>query len=79
MVNVGTVEKPVMIPPELCTILQGQVAGRQLLGNQSQEMLRVACRKPADNARLIVGEGAALVGLTQGNQNPLVSRGRSDP
>lgn len=73
MVNVGTGEKPVLIPPELCTVLPGQVAGRKLSGDQTTQMLRFACRKPAENAGLIVGEGAGVIGLAQGTNNPLVS------
>lgn len=73
MINVGTIEKPVLIPPELCTVLPGQVSRRLLTSNQTTEMIQVACRRPAETARLIVGEGAGIIGMSHGNQNPLVS------
>lgn len=72
VVNVGTPDKPVLVPPELCTVLPGQVARRALNPNQTTEMINVACRRPAENARLITTEGAQVIGMTQGNQNPLV-------
>ena len=36
-------------------------------------MIRLAARKPADNARLIVGEGADMMGLGSGRSDGPVS------
>ena len=63
LVNVGNGDHPNYVPPELCIVLPGQVARKKLSGEQTTEMLRVAARNPAQNATLIVGEGAKLLGL----------------
>ncbi|KAH0537578.1 hypothetical protein FGG08_005644 [Glutinoglossum americanum] len=64
VVNVRTIDNPVYLPPEVCTVLPGQIARKKLSDVQTSEMITVAARKPADNARLIIGEGAGIVGLS---------------
>src|SRR6266480_1610337 len=64
VVNVRTMQDPVYLPPEVCTVLPGQIARKKLSDVQTSEMITVAARRPADNARLIVGEGAGVVGMT---------------
>ncbi|KAI9821501.1 MAG: hypothetical protein M1832_003349 [Thelocarpon impressellum] len=66
VINVGLPDKPVFVPPELCTVLPGQVARRKLTDVQTAEMIKVACRRPAENARLIAGEGSQVVGISGG-------------
>ena len=58
-----------MIPPELCSVVPGQISGKKLSGNQTTIMVNVACRPPATNAELIVGEGASILGLGQSQKN----------
>ena len=64
VVNVGNIQHPVLIPPELCEVLPGQFAKRRLSPDQTTNMLRVASRKPHVNADLIVGEGVRVAGLS---------------
>ncbi|KAI9796921.1 MAG: hypothetical protein M1825_006285 [Sarcosagium campestre] len=63
LVNCGNRDHPMWLPPELCDILPGQVAKKKLTPEQTQMMIKVACRQPADNARLIVGEGSDALGI----------------
>lgn len=51
------------MPPELCIVLPGQVAKKKLSQTQTEKMVSVACRTPAQNAELIVGEGARVMGI----------------
>ncbi|KAL8669539.1 MAG: hypothetical protein Q9168_005871 [Polycauliona sp. 1 TL-2023] len=68
-VNVGTKERPNFYPPELLTIERGQPYIKKLSGDQTDEMLRFAVRKPGENARRIVEEGAVKMGLSETNKN----------
>ncbi|KAI9720458.1 MAG: hypothetical protein M1812_002964 [Candelaria pacifica] len=63
VINVGNTEHPNFMPPELCTVVPGQVAKKMLSGSQQQAIIRVACRPPVANANSITGEGATTVGL----------------
>ncbi|KAI9795475.1 MAG: hypothetical protein M1833_007005 [Piccolia ochrophora] len=69
IVNVGNAEHPCWMPAELCNVIPGQVARKKLSPEQTQEMIKVACRKPAANARLITGEGAHVLGLGSDHQD----------
>lgn len=51
------------MPPELCIVIPGQIAKKKLSQGQTEKMVTVACRTPAENARLIVGEGAEVMGI----------------
>jgi hypothetical protein len=55
------------LPPEVCLVLPGQSADSKLDPGQTQQMIRFAVRKPADNANSIVHEGLSLVGLSHTN------------
>ncbi|KAI9759043.1 MAG: hypothetical protein M4579_002632 [Chaenotheca gracillima] len=63
VVNVGNAEHPIYMPPEQCSVLPGQISRKKLSPKQTADMILVACRRPADNARLAVGEGAQALGL----------------
>ncbi|SLM41349.1 Stem cell self-renewal protein Piwi [Lasallia pustulata] len=63
LVNVGNDAHEIWVPPELCTVLPGQVAKKKLSTTQTENMVNVACRAPAENAQLIVGEGARVMGI----------------
>jgi hypothetical protein len=67
VVNVGTRENPIYLPPEVCVVMPGQSADSKLDPGQTQQMIRFAVRKPADNANSIVHEGLSIVGLTNTN------------
>jgi eukaryotic translation initiation factor 2C len=67
VVNVGNGAHPVLVPMELCEVPPGQVSRKKLSAAQTTDMLKAACRKPAENARQIVGTGAQVLGLPSGN------------
>ncbi|KAL9597740.1 MAG: hypothetical protein Q9219_004934 [cf. Caloplaca sp. 3 TL-2023] len=68
-INVGTREKPSWIPPELLTVEPGQQHLRKLNDQQTKLMIGFAVQKPADNAQQIMGQGAAMMGLSDNNPN----------
>lgn len=61
----GTNDDPVWIPPELCTVRQGQAYRGQLNEVQLARMIKIAARPPAENASRIVAEdgGLGLIGV----------------
>ncbi|KAF2008657.1 Piwi-domain-containing protein [Aaosphaeria arxii CBS 175.79] len=63
VVNTGTREKPVYLPPEVCEVLPGQNSKTKLGSGQTQRMIKFAVRKPVDNAKSIVQGGLVTVGL----------------
>ncbi|KAJ5114477.1 hypothetical protein NUU61_000236 [Penicillium alfredii] len=65
VVNVGTREKPVYLPVEVCEVEAGQPVGTKLNASQTANMLAFAVRgrKPAENAQSIVTKGVDLLGL----------------
>lgn len=68
-INLGTKEKPVFVPPELCWVEPGQQYNRKLDERQTASMIEFAVRKPAENARRILDEGAKMMALSETNQN----------
>ncbi|KAL8838989.1 MAG: hypothetical protein Q9170_001919 [Blastenia crenularia] len=71
VINVGSREIPSFVPPELLWVEPGQQYGRKLDGVQTDLMLKFAVRKPAENARRIVDQGAKMMALSTTNQNLL--------
>ena len=67
VVNVGTREKPTYLPPKVRVVIPVQSADSKLDPGQTQQMIRFAVRKPADNANSIVHEGLSIVGLSNTN------------
>ena len=76
-INVGSMERPNFVPPELLTVEPGQQYDKRLDESQTKAMLKIAVRKPAENARRIVEEGAGTMGLSRTNPKlvsaPLIS------
>ncbi|KAI4118568.1 MAG: hypothetical protein LQ345_001405 [Seirophora villosa] len=68
-INVGTVDKPSFIPPELLTVEPGQQYRKRLNEQQTRQMIAFAVRRPAENARRIVEVGAPMMGLSENNTN----------
>ncbi|RPB12184.1 Piwi-domain-containing protein [Morchella conica CCBAS932] len=62
-VDVGTRDMPIMLPPEIATVLPGQAYGNKLMDEQTAHMITYACRNPKENAGFIVGEGLTSLGL----------------
>ncbi|KAL8678033.1 MAG: hypothetical protein Q9186_005602 [Xanthomendoza sp. 1 TL-2023] len=69
VVNLGNKEKPVFVPAELCEVEPGQQYNKKLDGSQTSRMLQFAVRKPAENARRIIAQGAKMMGLSLTNPN----------
>lgn len=67
-INLGTKQNPVFVPPELLTVEPGQQYVKKLEAGQTRAMISFAVRKPAENARRIVEQGAAMMGLSDTNQ-----------
>ncbi|KAJ1303895.1 hypothetical protein OPQ81_008307 [Rhizoctonia solani] len=70
----GTKDRPILVPPEVCTILPGQPFRGKLTGDHTARMILVACQPPNVNATSITGEGLSSLGLV-GNNSPLEKMG----
>ncbi|KAI6021130.1 Piwi domain-containing protein [Pisolithus marmoratus] len=57
---------PVYVPVELCRIADDQLFKGKLEDNEAREMIKFACRKPADN-RILIPEGLRLLGFSKPN------------
>lgn len=73
--NVGSKEKPVYLPPELCEVEAGQKVGFKLDAEQTSRMISQSVQRPAaaQNALLIAQDGLSMVGLSP-QSNPLLVR-----
>ena len=74
LLNCGSRQNPVWIPPELCEVMPGQAFRGALNENQTSQMIQVAARPPAENARRIAN-GADKVLEFQGNKPSLAAFG----
>ncbi|EXJ58677.1 hypothetical protein A1O7_06105 [Cladophialophora yegresii CBS 114405] len=61
VVNVGTRERPSYLPAQVCHVIAGQATNAQLTPAQTQQMIRFAIRRPAQNAQSIVTSGAQML------------------
>lgn len=75
VVNVGTRDKPVYLPVEVCEVEAGQSVKNKLSPKQTQNMLDFAVkgRMPAKNAQSIVTKGVGVLGIGQPPNATLVS------
>ncbi|OQU96381.1 PAZ domain-containing protein [Cladophialophora immunda] len=69
VVNVGSKDRPSYLPAQVCMVIPGQTCNTQLSPSQTQQMIRFAVRKPAQNAMSIVTSGAKM--LAVGNNSTL--------
>lgn len=67
LLNCGTRENPVWIPPELCEVMPGQAFRGKLSDHQTAEMIKVAARGPAENARRIANGAHRVIGFQSNN------------
>ena len=63
VVNVGTKENPVYLPPEFLEVVPGQSSLKKLGPDQTAEMIRFACRKPFLNAGSITDGSPSVLSL----------------
>lgn len=75
VVNIGSKEKPVYLPVEVCQVEPGQPVGSKLSPSQTANMLSFAVRfrTPAQNAGSIVTTGASMLGIGE-SPNPTLVR-----
>ena len=59
--------KPVLLPPEVCYIEPNQMYRAKLSPVETKEMIKLAVRPPAENARQIMQEGIGLLGISENN------------
>jgi hypothetical protein len=74
VVNVGSRDRPVYLPCDVCVVQPGQPAKSKLSGDQTASMLKFAVmgRKPGQNAQSIVSKGVGVLGLGQPTNPTLV-------
>lgn len=75
VVNFGSDAKPVWIPAELGTVEPNQPYRGKLNEDQTSNMLKIAARGPAENARRLVGPGAQIIGIHA--NSPILVSGNS--
>ena len=73
VINVGTRQNPSYLPADVCIVLPGQPSDTKLSPAQTQQMIRFAVRKPAQNAQSIVTRGAQVLGIEPSTNKTLVS------
>ena len=74
VLNCGTTENPIWIPPELCEVMPGQAYRGKLSDLQTDQMKLVAARGPGENARRIANGACRVIGF-QGNNPTLTAFG----
>ena len=74
LLNCGSRQNPVWIPPELCEVMPGQAFRGALNEYQTKQMIKVAARLPGESARRIA-HGADKVLEFQGNKPSLAAFG----
>ena len=74
VINVGTRQNPSYLPADVCVVLPGQPSGAKLSPTQTQQMIRFAVRKPAQNAHSIVTSGTRILGIEPLTNATLVSK-----
>lgn len=67
VINVATRDNPSYLPVDVCEVRPGQPAGAKLSSVQTQQMIRFAVRRPAQNAQSIVTSGGRLLGFDPPN------------
>jgi eukaryotic translation initiation factor 2C len=64
VVDLGSKEKNVWVPAELCEIEPGSIFRGKLNEQETAQMIRYACNIPRVNAEHITGEGFPMLGLS---------------
>ena len=72
LIDVGG-NKPIYLPPEVCTIIPGQPFRGKLPDEQTGEMIKVSAKPPNVNANAITGTGLRELGFARGtNLSPVL-------
>ncbi|KZV96981.1 Piwi-domain-containing protein [Exidia glandulosa HHB12029] len=72
LVDVGNPGKPTWLPAEICEVQPGEPHYGKLSSSETQNMLRLASRRPAVNAAHIVHQGLPKLGLTGQAASPVL-------
>ncbi|EEQ86115.1 RNA interference and silencing protein [Blastomyces dermatitidis ER-3] len=75
VVNIGSRERPIYLPPDVCIVLPGQAPNMTLSTTQTQQMIKFAVRRPALNAKSINTKGAQILGASQPANSTLAGFG----
>jgi eukaryotic translation initiation factor 2C len=77
VVDIGTTQRQVFVPAELCDIVAGTAYRGLLDGDETTQMVRHACKNPATNANKIVSVGLPQLGLAAADKphGPLAAFG----
>lgn len=78
VVNVGTRERPVYLPMEVCDIIPGQGFGGEPSMIQRQNMIRFSCRRPPQNYDSIVTDGLDIMGISEGDTKAVGIKARKE-
>ncbi|KAL7919793.1 ribonuclease H-like domain-containing protein [Trichoderma austrokoningii] len=73
VINVGTRQNPTYLPVQVCYVVPGQPSSSRLDPSQTQQMIRFAVKRPAENATFIVSRGLQTAGLLP-EVNPMLSQ-----
>ena len=63
VVNLGNAQHPQYYPAEACTVLPDQPCTKKLTAKETQTMLKLCCRPPKSNKKLIAEESFNLLGI----------------
>lgn len=63
VINVGNRGNPSYLPVDVCIVLRGQPSNAKLSPAQTQQMIRFAVRRPAENATSITTNGVQVLGI----------------
>ena len=55
---------PIWVPAELCDIVPGSARIGKLRGDETAEMIRIACKRPGINAQCLLEEGLPALGFS---------------
>jgi eukaryotic translation initiation factor 2C len=72
VLNLGTSQNPSYFPAEVCILLPGQNVKRRLSPQETQIMIKFACRNPMENGRSITDDGTKTLGLRPSVNTTLV-------
>ncbi|KAI1451224.1 Piwi-domain-containing protein [Annulohypoxylon moriforme] len=73
VINVGSHQSPIYLPPELCKVLPGQRAKVEANPRQKADMINFAVRTPWQDMQDIIPGGMEAVGLDK-EKNPMMDR-----
>lgn len=66
VVNVGSKERPIYLPAEVCVIVPGQPYHGDYVTVQRQNMIQFSCRRPPQNYQSIMTDGLDMMGINNG-------------